>query len=145
MTNATPLPASALKPQSAEPVLAPVSIGELIDKVTILEIKAQKIADADKRAAVMKELNFLNAVDLGAAARGSEVLALKEGLRQVNETLWTVEDDLRACEHASDFGPRFIELARSVYRTNDRRAELKRQINVLCGSALTEVKLHPTY
>jgi hypothetical protein len=117
--------------------VVPVSWGELIDKITILEIKAARIADADKRANVARELAALTAV------RGplSDSLAdLTHELRQVNEALWTIEDDIRECEMRGDFGPRFIELARSVYKRNDRRAALKRRINELLGSELVEEK-----
>lgn len=120
-------------------VTVPVSIGELLDKITILEIKAERIADAAKRANVETELALLRerrdglGLDAGIAAVVAELGA-------VNRRLWDVEDRLRALEHASDFGAEFVTLARSVYRENDHRAELKRRINQLSGSALVEEK-----
>lgn len=122
-----------------------VSPGELIDKITILEIKCERIADAGKRASAAQELAVL------AGARDAAVPAepwlddLSAALREVNEDLWAVEDDLRACEARGDFASGFVALARSVYRLNDRRAALKREINDRLGAGLREVKDHPDY
>ena len=129
------------------PLLIPASVGELIDKITILEIKQQRIADAAKRANVQRELAALMAVveerNLGYPAG---VLAdLGQQLAGVNAQLWQIEDDIRECERQADFGPRFIELARSVYRRNDERAALKRRINEQCGSELVEEKSYAAY
>jgi len=129
----------------SDPVLAPVSVGELIDKIVILEIKAARITDRDKLARISKELNLLNQIDYGAAECRQEIAALKEELRQVNEALWDIEDRLRDCEREQEFGPLFVQLARAVYRTNDRRSALKRRINEISGSAITEAKAHPAY
>lgn len=119
--------------------VVPVSWGELIDKITILEIKAERIADPSKRANVARELEALSAVsDRGAKPEG--LAPLVRALREVNEALWTIEDDIRECEAKGEFGPRFVALARSVYRNNDRRADLKRRINALLGSGLVEEK-----
>jgi len=120
--------------------IVPVSWGELIDKITILEIKAERIADPAKRANVARELAALNAVRDQGRARAEGLAALTRELRQVNEALWTIEDDIRECEAKGDFGPRFVALARSVYKYNDRRAALKRRINELLGSELIEEK-----
>jgi chromosome segregation ATPase len=129
----------------SDPVLAPVSIGELIDKIVILEIKAARITDSAKLAEISKELNLLNQIDYGAAERAREIAALKEELRQVNEALWDIEDRIRDCEREQEFGPQFVKLARAVYKTNDRRSALKRRINDLSSSALVETKAHPAY
>jgi hypothetical protein len=119
--------------------LVPISWGELIDKITILEIKAARIEEPAKRANVARELAALRHVrDQASPADG--VAALTDELRQVNETLWTIEDDIRDCEARADFGPRFIALARAVYQNNDRRAALKRRINEALGSELVEEK-----
>jgi tetratricopeptide (TPR) repeat protein len=126
-------------------VLAPVSIGELIDKIVILEIKAARMTDPYKLIEVSKELDLLRQIDYGAIEYEHEIKTLKEQLRHVNETLWDIEDRLREREHGRDFGPDFIELARAVYKTNDRRAALKRRMNEISGSALKEIKTHPTY
>jgi hypothetical protein len=122
----------------------PVSWGEVIDKITILEIKAARMADPDKVANVRKELDLLEG-RLTAAARAPEVAAVRAGLLGVNGELWDIEDEIRDCERAGDFGPRFIELARAVYRTNDRRADLKRDINRLLASGIVEEKSYKPY
>lgn len=125
------------------PILVPVSWGELLDKITILDIKAERIADAGKRANVERERAALNAV--AAVPMPPAAGALIEGLRGVNAALWDIEDAIRDCERQQDFGPRFVELARSVYRTNDRRAALKRELNDLLGSELVEEKSYQPY
>ena len=161
-------------------LLVPVSAGELLDKITILQIKAQRIGDAAKRTNVAVELAALEAVavraglvaeagqapgpdgvfvpipavgsgsddggDAGADAAGQAALAtVMAQLVTVNGELWDIEDRIRDCERAGDFGPGFVELARAVYRTNDRRAALKAQINQLCGSLLVEEKSYAAY
>jgi Family of unknown function (DUF6165) len=118
-------------------LLAPVSWGELIDKITILEIKAARIADAAKLANVKRELQALTVVRDSQGTAPAEIAA---ELRQVNEQLWDIEDLIRECEQRGDFGAAFIDLARSVYKTNDRRAALKRKINDAMGSELVEEK-----
>jgi hypothetical protein len=122
----------------------PISTGELVDKITILEIKAQRVSDPSKRNTVCKELQLLTAI-YAEGARDVVIEALKRELHQINETLWDVEDCLRACERKQTFGEEFISLARAVYKTNDRRAELKRRINEISGSALWEIKSHAPY
>ena len=114
--------------------------GELIDKITILQIKTERIRDPGKLANVRHELALLEAARDGHLPPSEELAALTDALKQVNESLWDIEDDIRACEAANDFGDRFIELARSVYKTNDRRAALKKQINQLTGATVVEEK-----
>jgi hypothetical protein len=126
-------------------ILVPVSPGELIDKITILRIKAARIGDAQKRANVATELGLLEAVLARAVPAGPEIARLTEELHGVNETLWVIEDDLRDLERARDFGPRFVELARAVYITNDRRAALKKAINTALGSRIVEEKSYKPY
>jgi tetratricopeptide (TPR) repeat protein len=126
------------------PLLVEVAPGELLDKLTILEIKSERITDEEKRRHVRAELAAL------AAARDTlapppEVADLVAQLRAVNQSLWEIEDAIRLCERAQDFGPRFVELARSVYLTNDRRAALKRAINTFFSSPLAEEKLYADY
>jgi hypothetical protein len=111
----------------------------LLDKITILQIKRERIGSAAARANVAAELALLMEI-AGAAMRSGKVAATVAGLSAINEALWIVEDDIRRCEAAADFGPVFVELARSVYQLNDRRAELKREINQLLGSSLVEEK-----
>ena len=125
-------------------ILVPISPGELLDKITILEIKLARMSDEAKLANVRLELDALAAVE--ASLQTSATLpALRQALREVNEALWEIEDDIRDCERAGDFGPRFVELARAVYHTNDRRAVLKREVNVALGSALVEEKSYAAY
>lgn len=128
-------------------VMAPVSWGELIDKITILEIKQARIAEAAKRRNVERELAALT--DLREAAMPAnapaEIAALTVELRHVNTALWEVEDALRDCERDGRFDAGFIELARSVYRHNDRRAALKKEINLALGSELVEEKSYAAY
>lgn len=126
-------------------VLVPVSWGEIIDKITILEIKAERLTDAGKLANVTKELNELVAVREREFPNHGELAKLAAELKAINEKLWVVEDDLRDCERAKDFGTKFVELARAVYYTNDERAAVKRKVNELLGSALVEEKSYAPY
>ena len=122
-----------------------ISVGELVDKITILEIKLMFIDDTAKRENINKELATLNASFVEDVGEGAEVLALKESLKQVNLELWRIEDDIRECERQNDFGDDFIRLARAVYHTNDKRAALKREVNELVGSELVEEKSYAAY
>lgn len=122
-----------------------VSPGELIDKIAILEIKAERIADGGKRAHVLAELEALRSARAAQVALHPRLDRLSAALRQINETLWDIEDALRDCERNGDFGPRFVELARSVYHTNDRRADVKREINLVLDSRLVEEKSYRPY
>ncbi|THD49312.1 MAG: tetratricopeptide repeat protein [Bradyrhizobium sp.] len=121
-------------------IAIPGAVGELIDKITILEIKARRIADAGKLANVRNELTLLQANQREARLDEHKLQPLKAELAGVNEMLWDVEDEIRLCENAGDFGPRFIALARAVYVTNDRRAAIKREINLMFNSAIVEEK-----
>jgi hypothetical protein len=126
-------------------VQTPVSWGELLDKITILEIKSERIADAKKVANVRKELEELNATVEKTAQLTAATRSLVKELKLINEKLWVIEDDIRECERQQDFGARFIELARAVYFTNDERFRLKREINTEMGSALVEEKSYAAY
>jgi hypothetical protein len=126
-------------------VTAPISIGELIDKLTILEIKLAEIADAGKRDNVRREYETLIAAAPPPILASAEVAMLRERLRGVNAELWRIEDDIRAKERARAFDAEFIALARAVYVTNDARAALKREINRISGSALVEEKSYAAY
>ena len=122
-----------------------ISPGELLDKITILEIKLANITEAAKLANVRREYDLLTAV-LNEEVRAGDALArLRAELKSVNAELWTIEDAIRAEERAGRFGAEFIALARSVYRANDRRAALKREINLLLDSALVEEKSYAPY
>ncbi len=122
------------------PLLAPISVGELLDKISILELKAAAIADPARRANVMHELAALAALRRREVVPSPELDALYAELHEINRRLWQIEDDLRARERAGQFDTRFVALARSVYRENDRRAAVKRQINELTGSEIVEEK-----
>jgi Family of unknown function (DUF6165) len=114
--------------------------GELIDKIAILEIKAERIADPDKLRNVQTELGTLRTARDRTIVPSDDLASLTAELRSVNEALWSIEDEIRECEQAGDFGPRFIQLARSVYKNNDHRAALKRRINERLGSQIVEEK-----
>jgi len=129
-----------LAPPPRSAVAVEVAPGELIDKITILEIKAERLSEPARLRNVRTELAALRAARERAVQPSPPLEALTAELRAVNEALWQTEDDLRLCERDQDFGPRFVELARSVYRLNDGRAELKRRINELLGSSLVEEK-----
>ncbi len=119
---------------------SPCSLGELIDKITILRIKAERISDVEKLANIRRELALLERLTQEHGASGPPVDLLTDRLAAVNARLWAIEDAIRACEREGDFGPRFVALARSVYSENDTRAAIKRAINTLAGSALVEEK-----
>ncbi len=124
---------------------AEIAPGELVDKITILEIKAERIADDDKLRHVRTELEVLKETRRRHLPASAELDALTVSLREVNQKLWDIEDDIRDCERDQNFGEEFIELARAVYRTNDRRAQLKREINTLLGSRIVEEKSYQEY
>ena len=128
-----------------KPILVQTAPGELIDKITILQIKSERIADTVKLRNVRVELDTLTAARDAAMPATDELADLTAQLKQVNEALWDIEDAIRDCEREGDFGPRFIELARSVYRSNDQRAALKRSVNELLGSNLVEEKSYAAY
>jgi hypothetical protein len=126
-------------------IRVPLSVGELIDKLTILDIKAGRIADDAKRANVVREQSLLRETVAREVPGSAELDRLTADLRSVNEALWTIEDQIRDLEHVKDFGARFVELARAVYITNDKRAALKKAINLLVGSAIVEEKSYKAY
>ena len=123
-------------------VSIPVSVGELIDKITILEIKTQNISDVNKLVNVNNELTLLKQVQESLVLPDT-VSELAAQLHEINQTLWSIEDFKRQCEAQGKFDSEFIRAARDVYLFNDRRADIKRQINQLSGSTLTEEKSHP--
>lgn len=122
-----------------------VSAGELIDKIAILEIKSERLEDAQKLSNVEAELAALWAARDAAIAPSALLDDLARRLKEVNLRLWDIEDDIRACERAKDFGPRFVALARAVYLNNDERAALKRAVNEALGSRLVEEKSYAPY
>ncbi len=124
----------------------PVAVAEVVDKITILRIKARLISDQEKRRNVKNELAILEGALRAAHPHIEDDLRdVWDDLQQVNQELWDIEDDIRGHEGRKDFGQSFIELARAVYVTNDRRAALKRQINLALGSAIVEEKSYQAY
>ena len=119
--------------------------GELVDKITILEIKLEKITDEKKLKNVLNELTLLFNIYLNSIVTSQEIILLKEKLKAINLTLWEVEDKLREKENKKQFDEEFISLARCVYITNDKRCEIKRKINLLCDSYLLEEKSYEEY
>ena len=106
---------------------------------------SERMIDAAKLANVRKELDFLSGTWLGHPAAGHDIIAMRAGLKAVNERLWVIEDDIRQCEQRQDFGPEFIRLARAVYFENDERAAIKKQINLALGSSYVEEKSYQAY
>jgi predicted nucleic acid-binding Zn-ribbon protein len=129
----------------ADVIKVPVSFGEVLDKITILEIKSERIADAEKVKNVRLELDELSATWDEAVENQSAITDLRNKLKAVNEELWEIEDDIRDQEAAQDFGSRFIELARAVYVTNDKRAAIKKEVNLALGSRFVEEKSYQDY
>jgi len=126
-------------------IRVPISPGELIDKLTILEIKSERIADPRKVQNVRYELDLLEQTWQSSEYGGADVTAERAALKHINEQLWVIEDEIRDKERAQAFDARFIELARAVYVTNDERAAVKRRINERLGSAIVEEKSYADY
>ena len=123
-------------------ILAEISVGELIDKITILEIKKKKITDSKKLKDIKKELSSLSNTFKQSVPDFSKIKLLIEKLKIVNLKLWDIEDGKRLAEKKSDFGEKFIELARNVYKINDERSKIKLEINNILNSNIKETKSH---
>ena len=126
-------------------IQVPISPGELLDKITILQIKSERIDDAAKLANVNRELEMLTRVWQQSVEADDEIEALTARLKSINEKLWEIEDDIRDEERNKRFGERFIELARAVYVTNDERADAKKQVNLHLNSSIVEEKSYQDY
>ena len=126
-------------------IRVPIAIGELIDKISILEIKSERITDPAKLRNVKTELAVLDEIKSAAGLATPDMTPFAEQLKAVNAELWDIEDAIRELEARGDFGARFIALARSVYLTNDRRARIKQQINQAFGSDIVEEKSYTDY
>ncbi|WP_339740691.1 DUF6165 family protein [uncultured Maricaulis sp.] len=126
-------------------ILTAIAPGELIDKLTILRIKSERIEDEAKLKNVRAELAILNETLVKDVPASAALSRLDGALQAVNEALWKIEDDIRDCERDGDFGTEFIRLARAVYVTNDQRAALKKEINLLLGSDIVEEKSYAAY
>lgn len=128
-----------------ENIHVPVSPGEVLDKITILEIKSERMSDPEKVANVRVELALLQQTWSQAVAEDDVIRELHAQLKEINEGLWEIEDDIRDKERVKEFDARFIELARSVYFTNDRRSEVKKKLNLHLGSQIIEEKSYQDY
>ncbi len=126
-------------------IMVEIAPGELLDKISILEIKLQRISDPAKLTNVRVEFDALSQARDGNLARSAEIDALYARLKTVNEVLWDIEDGIREEEREKRFGERFVELARAVYHNNDERAAIKREINTSLGSAIVEEKSYASY
>ena len=130
---------------SANKIYAEISVGELLDKISILEIKQKNLKDNEKIKIVNKELESLNMTLNKDVTMTEEIQSLYQDLKKINSILWDIEDGKRDCERNKDFGDKFIELARSVYIENDNRSKIKNKINQLSGSNISEVKSYEKY
>ena len=127
-------------------ILAEISVGELFDKITILNIKTQKIQDSEKLTNIKNELNFLNNQASNINVKDQESLNHNiNKLQSINEELWDIENYKRECEANKDFGEKFIELSRDVHFKNDIRAQIKKEINLLTDSIIVEEKEYSKY
>ena len=126
-------------------IYSEISAGELFDKITILEIKKNKIKEKSKRNIVLKELGSLQEAVNENIEKSKSLLKLYKKLKSVNLKLWKIEDDIRDCERKRNFGDKFIKLARAVYFTNDERSRVKNKINSLTKSNISEVKSYKKY
>jgi transcriptional regulator of nitric oxide reductase len=128
-----------------ENIMVPVSPGEVLDKITILEIKSERMTDPEKVANVRVELALLQETWQEAISDDEVIRDLHAQLKEINEALWEIEDDIRDKERAREFDDRFIELARAVYFTNDRRSKVKKDLNLNLGSQIIEEKSYQDY
>ena len=128
-----------------ENIHVPVSPGEVLDKITILEIKSERMTDPGKVANVRVELKLLQETWAANISDDEVIRDLHAQLKEINEALWEIEDDIRDKERAREFDERFIELARAVYFTNDRRSEVKKKLNLHLGSQIIEEKSYQDY
>jgi uncharacterized protein DUF6165 len=126
-------------------IMIEISPGELVDRLTILEIKLENISDPVKLANIRHEYELVKASSRRHLPETIELATLTADLKSVNSELWRTEDDIRDCERNGEFGDNFVRLARSVYRTNDKRAGIKRRINDLLKSAIVEEKSYAAY
>ena len=126
-------------------ILSEISAGELLDKISILEIKLEKIEDKNNREEIKKEYKILKEIQNSSIKFDDKIKELFNSIKVVNIRLWNVEDELRVCEKNKDFGKNFINLAREVYFNNDKRSKIKSEINKILGSNIREVKQYVNY
>ena len=126
-------------------ILVEVSVGELFDKISILEIKKDKIKDEEKLKYIVDEYNLLKEQMLNNVKLNEKLKGLFDTLKDINSTLWVIEDDKRLCEKNSNFGEKFIKLSRDIHFLNDKRASIKLEINNQTGSKIKEIKEYTSY
>ena len=126
-------------------ILVEVSVGELFDKISILEIKKDKIKDKDKLKFIINEYNVLKEQMVNKVKLNEKLSGLFDALKDINSKLWVIEDDKRLCEKNSDFGEKFIKLSRDIHFLNDKRASIKLEINNQTGSKIKEIKEYTSY
>ena len=126
-------------------ILSEISAGELLDKISILEIKLEKIKDKNSQEEIIKEYNMLKETQNSSIEFTDKIQELFESIKETNLKLWKIEDKIRICEKNKDYGKNFIELARGVYFTNDKRSKIKSEINKILGSNIKEMKQYVKY
>jgi hypothetical protein len=126
-------------------ILSEISAGELFDKISILEIKIEKVKDKDSQKEIKKEYNILKKIKNSSINLDNKIEKLFSLLKKINTKLWNIEDQIRICEKNKDFGKNFVELAREVYFNNDERAKIKSEINKILGSNIREIKQYIDY
>ena len=126
-------------------ILSEISAGELLDKISILEIKLEKIKDKNSQEEIKKEYKILKEIQNSSIKFNGKINELFNSIKEVNIKLWNIEDELRICEKNKDFGKNFIELAREVYFNNDKRSKIKSEMNKILGSNIREVKQYANY
>ena len=126
-------------------ILSEISAGELLDKISILEIKLEKIEDKNNREEIKKEYKILKEIQNSSIKLNNKIKVLFNSIKKINIKLWNVEDELRICEKNKDFGKNFTELARKVYLNNDKRSKIKLEINKMLGSNIREIKQYANY
>ena len=126
-------------------ILTEISAGELLDKISILEIKLEKIKDKNSQEEIKKEYKILKEIQNSSIKMEDEIKDLFKLIKEINIKLWNIEDNLRTCEKNKDFGKNFIELAREVYFNNDKRSKIKSEMNKVLGSNIREVKQYANY
>jgi len=131
--------------KKSKKILSEISAGELLDKISILEIKLEKIKDKKSKEEIKKEYKILKRIQNSSIKLDAKIKELFNSIKEINIKLWNVEDKLRACEKNKDFGKNFIELAREVYFNNDKRAKIKKEMNKILGSNIREIKQYIKY
>ena len=126
-------------------ILIPISVGELVDKITILKIKKKKILNKAKQINIIKELNFLEKIYKSNFTKNKKIKLYEKELIKINKNLWEIEDQIRNCESKKNFNEIFINLARAVYLNNDKRSIVKKKINLLTKSHIVEEKFYKSY